>query len=66
MSGPGRYHLLLTMDGRPVQHGWWSREETARDKFRRWIGERGGTLGTRVVLLDEETGAVLADWPDQQ
>ncbi|MEU3957578.1 hypothetical protein AB0F45_35715, partial [Streptomyces achromogenes] len=46
MSGPGRYHLLLTMDGRPVQHGWWNREETARDKFRRWIGERGGRPGT--------------------
>ncbi|GAA2733500.1 hypothetical protein [Streptomyces nogalater] len=40
MSGPGRYHLLLTVGGgvRPVQHGWWDREET---------------------------GGVLADWPDQ-
>ncbi|MFH9663623.1 hypothetical protein ACH4NF_35730 [Streptomyces sp. NPDC017248] len=66
MTGPGRYHLLLTMDGRPVQHGWWNREEIARDKFRRWIGERGGRPGTRVILLDEETGAVLADWPDRR
>ncbi|MGV9758634.1 hypothetical protein ACWDUC_22780 [Streptomyces tricolor] len=47
-----------------MQHGWWEREETARDKFRRWIGERGGRPGARVVLLDEWTGAVLADWPD--
>ncbi|WP_437105213.1 hypothetical protein [Streptomyces sp. enrichment culture] len=54
------------MDGQPVQHGWRDREETARDKVRRWMGERGGRPGTRVVLLDEETGAVLADWPGQR
>ncbi|MGW2952825.1 hypothetical protein [Streptomyces eurythermus] len=35
------------------------------DEFRRWIGERGARPGTRVTLLDEETGGVLADWPDQ-
>ncbi|CAL9676527.1 hypothetical protein SUDANB178_07795 (plasmid) [Streptomyces sp. enrichment culture] len=49
-----------------MQHGWRDREETARDKVRRWMGERGGRPGTRVVLLDEETGAVLADWPGQR
>ncbi|MFD0396232.1 hypothetical protein ACFQ3Z_45080 [Streptomyces nogalater] len=47
-----------------MQHGWWGREETARGKFRCWIGERGGRQGVRVTLLDEETDAVLADWPD--
>ncbi|GAA2733474.1 hypothetical protein [Streptomyces nogalater] len=56
--------MLLTVEGRPVQHGWWGREETARGKFRCWIGERGGRQGVRVTLLDEETDAVLADWPD--
>ncbi|MFJ7147097.1 hypothetical protein ACIQVT_02695 [Streptomyces sp. NPDC100445] len=64
MTGPGRYHLRLRSGGRPVQHGWWDREETARDKYRRWIGEYGGMPGASVTLTDEETGDVLATWPD--
>lgn len=60
---PGRYHLLLTSGGRPVQHGWWGSEETARDKFRRWVGEHGGLPDARVTLVDEETGATLTTWP---
>lgn len=62
---PGRYHLLLTSDGRPVQHGWWTSEEGARGKFRRWVGKVGNTLAPRVALTDEETGAVLTSWPEE-
>ncbi|GAB1333496.1 hypothetical protein ACE1SV_00860 [Streptomyces sp. E-15] len=65
-TGRGRYHLLLSADGRPVQHGWWGREEVARDKFRRWVGEYGGLPGARVTLTDEQTADVLATWPDQR
>ncbi|MGW7823619.1 hypothetical protein ACWGLF_37115 [Streptomyces puniciscabiei] len=65
MTGAGRYHLLLTDGGRPVQHGWWRREETARDKFRRWVGEYGSVPDVRITLTDEDTGDVLAAWPQQ-
>ncbi|MFF5860766.1 hypothetical protein ACFY8B_35110 [Streptomyces sp. NPDC012751] len=66
MTGPGRYHLLLAAGGRPVLHGWWGREETEREKFRRWIGEYGSMPGARVTLTDETTGETLASWPDPQ
>ncbi|AYN37819.1 hypothetical protein D9753_01270 [Streptomyces dangxiongensis] len=66
MTDPGRYHLRLFAAGRPVQHGWWGREETARDKFRRWVGEYGAMPDARVTLTDEETGDVLATWPGQR
>ncbi|MFJ7148932.1 hypothetical protein ACIQVT_12120 [Streptomyces sp. NPDC100445] len=59
----GRYHLLLEFGGLPVQHGWWGREETARDKFRRWVGEYGNMPGARIILTDDKTGDVLAAWP---
>jgi hypothetical protein len=38
---PGRYHLLLTVNGRPAMHGWWNNEMIARTQFRAWEGERG-------------------------
>ncbi|WP_225827100.1 hypothetical protein [Streptomyces naphthomycinicus] len=70
MTGPGCYHLLVAAGGRPVLHGWWGREETAREKFRRWIGEYGSVPGAwcpaRVTLIDETTGETLASWPDPQ
>ncbi|KOV89143.1 MULTISPECIES: hypothetical protein [unclassified Streptomyces] len=66
MTGAGRYHLLLEAGGRPVQHGWWNREEVARDKFRRWVGEYGSMPGARVTLTDDETSDLLATWPDGQ
>ncbi|MFI0813899.1 hypothetical protein [Streptomyces echinatus] len=66
MTSPGRYHLLLASEGRPVQHGWWWSEQTARDKFRRWVGEYGGLPGVRITLVDEESGDVLAAWPDER
>lgn len=62
-SNPGRYRLTLTTAGRPVQHGWWGSEETARSKFTRWIGEYGAMPGARVTLVDEETGEELDSWP---
>ncbi|MBX9399407.1 hypothetical protein K4749_39170 [Streptomyces sp. TRM72054] len=66
MSSPGRYHLLLAAGGRPVQHGWWGSGETARAKFRRWVGEYGSMPGARLTLTDEVTGDVLATWSNQQ
>ncbi|MFF1405019.1 hypothetical protein [Streptomyces sp. NPDC058294] len=63
MTSPSRYHLLLESGGPPVQHGWWSREETARDKFRRWVGEYGSMPDARIILTDDN-GDVLAVWPD--
>ncbi|AWT42534.1 MULTISPECIES: hypothetical protein [Streptomyces] len=65
MTSPGRYHLLLTTDGRPVQHGWWDSEPVARDKLKSWIGE-WGRPGARITLTDEETGRVLTTWPDER
>ncbi|MEU9436622.1 hypothetical protein [Streptomyces sp. NPDC048252] len=59
----GRYHLTLTSAGGPVQHGWWATEATARRKFTSWIGEWGELPEARVVLVDEETGETLDDWP---
>jgi hypothetical protein len=65
MTSPGRYHLLLTTRGRPIQHGWWASEDTARDKFRRWVGAVGSTPDPWVTLADEETGTVLTAWPEE-
>jgi len=62
---PERYHLTLSAAGRPVMHGWWPLEATARGKFRDWIGEHGSLPDARVVLVDEETGETLAEWPDE-
>jgi hypothetical protein len=60
---PTRYHLTLTSAGRPVQHGWWDRETTARRKFTSWIGEYGSMPDARVTLVDEDTGETLTEWP---
>ncbi|MFF0736933.1 hypothetical protein ACFYVK_35630 [Streptomyces chartreusis] len=65
MDEPGRYHLILTAGGRPVQHGWWGSEAVARRKFTRWVGEHGAIPGARVTLVDEETGTVLTTWPEE-
>jgi hypothetical protein len=60
-----RYHLALTLDGRPAMHGWWSSEATARRQFKVWIDERGGMPGVRITLVDEQEQLVLASWPDE-
>ncbi|MEV7034662.1 hypothetical protein AB0N99_31075 [Streptomyces sp. NPDC093272] len=59
---PSRYHLLLTLDGRPAQHGWWGSEATARRKLKAWVGD-WGRPGARITLADEETGERLDEWP---
>jgi hypothetical protein len=58
---PERFHLTLTSAGRPVAHGWWGNETVARGKFVEWIG--WGVPGARVVLVDEDSGETLDDWP---
>jgi hypothetical protein len=60
-----RYHLLLTLDGAPAMHGWWSREKTARRQFSSWVGERGEMPGVRITLVDEETAETLETWPEE-
>jgi hypothetical protein len=62
---PGRYHLTLAADGRPMMHGWWGSERVARNRFRDWIGERGSMAGARITLVDEKTGETLTNWPDE-
>ncbi|MGW1744617.1 hypothetical protein ACWCRD_03155 [Streptomyces sp. NPDC002092] len=59
-----RYHLTLTVDGRPVAHGWWGSEATARGKFTTWVGT-WGLPGARITLVDEETGTALEVWPEE-
>lgn len=60
----GRYRVTVTVEGRPLMHGWWGNETTARRKFAAWIGEHGSRPGARVTLADEETGETLTEWPD--
>jgi hypothetical protein len=59
---PQRYHLLLTIHGRPTMHGWWGSQATADRKFRSWIGDYGSTAGARITLTDEHDGRQLAAW----
>ncbi|MEU3613555.1 hypothetical protein ABZ725_14725 [Streptomyces sp. NPDC006872] len=62
---PDRYHLTLTAGGRPVMHGWWASETTARAQFTTWIGSWGGLPGAQVTLVDEEAGETLTTWPEE-
>ncbi|MET9445456.1 hypothetical protein [Streptomyces sp. NPDC006610] len=64
MSDPSRYYVLLTIDGRPVLHGWWGSEATARSKVSGLIGDYGRP-GVRVTLTDEATGETLTEWPSR-
>jgi hypothetical protein len=64
VSSAGQCHLILAVDGRPMMHGWWT-EETAREKFASWVGERGTTSGARITLADEATGQELVTWPQE-
>lgn len=60
----GRYRVTVTVEGRPLMHGWWGSEATARRKFAAWVGEHGSRPSARVTLTDEETGETLTEWPD--
>lgn len=62
---PDRYHLTLTSAGRPVMQGWWPRESTARDQLPVWRRSWGGLPDARIILVDEETGALLTTWPEE-
>ncbi|MFB7732790.1 hypothetical protein ACFC08_00020 [Streptomyces sp. NPDC056112] len=62
---PGRFHLILTADGRPVVHGWWDDRGTADRKLAGWVGEYGTLPDARITLVDEETGEELATWPGE-
>jgi hypothetical protein len=64
-SNPERYHLTLTSAGRPVMHGWWPLESTARGQLPVWVGSWGGLPDARITLVDEETGTVLTTWPEE-
>ncbi|MFC9268889.1 hypothetical protein ACFTXJ_14100 [Streptomyces zhihengii] len=58
-----RYHLQLTIDGRPVMHAWWSTRVTADRKMSAWIGDYGTRDGVRVTLTDTVEGREIAAWP---
>jgi hypothetical protein len=60
-----RYHLTLAAAGRPMMHGWWGSEATARSMLPVWVGNWGGLPDARVTLVDEETGETLTTWPDE-
>lgn len=60
---PERFHLTLASAGRPVMHGWWGSEKTARDMIAVWVGSWGELPNARVTLVDEETGETLTEWP---
>jgi hypothetical protein len=65
MTSPGRYHLLLTLDGKPAMHGWWGDKAIARGQVPVWVGS-WGVPGARITLTDQETGEQLAEWPDEE
>ncbi|MFD5589421.1 hypothetical protein ACFWII_37240 [Streptomyces sp. NPDC127063] len=58
---PGRYHLAMTANGRPVMHGWWNSRPIARGKFTQLVGEQGRP-GVRITLTDEQTSSRLTTW----
>ncbi|MFG3046284.1 hypothetical protein ACGFZR_15310 [Streptomyces sp. NPDC048241] len=65
MTHPGRFHLLLTLDGQPVAHGWWNNETVARRKYTQTVGQYG-RAGAHVTLTDETSGQLLTEWPEQE
>ncbi|MEV8548299.1 hypothetical protein AB0L04_00390 [Streptomyces glaucescens] len=65
MTTPDRYHVTLTLAGRPALHGWWGSEQVARSQFTSLVGQYGQP-GARVTLVDTETGDKLASWPNDE
>ncbi|MFB7244671.1 hypothetical protein ACFCYX_19685 [Streptomyces populi] len=64
MDDPGRYHLLLSVKGRPAMHGWWKTEPAALEQYRGWIGT-WGRPGARVELVDTADGRVIHSWSEE-
>lgn len=60
-----RFHLTLTIDGKPARHGWWGNPHVADDKFRDWVSECTGRAGSHVTLVDEATGTLVQQWPQE-
>lgn len=58
-----RYHLQLTVDGRPVMHGWWNDRATTDRKLSAWVGDYGDRDGVRIALVDTVEGREVAAWP---
>jgi hypothetical protein len=61
-----RYRVTVAIDGRQMLRGWWQDESVARRKFTGWVGEHGARRRARITLTDEETGATLTQWPDNE
>jgi hypothetical protein len=65
MDDPGRYRLTLTLDGRPVMHGWWAAEAIAHGQIAVWV-RTWGVQGSRITVTDTAGGTVIHSWPDEE
>ena len=59
-----RYHLTLTLAGRPAMQGWWADETAARGQIRVWV-RNWGVPGAHITLVDEVDGTVIHSWPEE-
>jgi hypothetical protein len=62
----GRYPVTVAVDGRRMLRGWWQEESVSRRKFTKWVGDYGDLPHVLITLTDEETGAMLTQWPDTE
>ena len=47
-----------------MMQGWWGSEATARGMIPVWVGS-WGELPDGRLLVDEESGETLTEWPDR-